>query len=50
MMIAQYDSLIDENSDPIFDPEPLREYLISRRGRDRCQNYFPHESRRCIFR
>ncbi len=24
---AHYDSLIDENNDPVFDPEPLKIYM-----------------------
>ena len=26
-VINHYDSLIDENNDPVFDPEPLKEYM-----------------------
>ena len=26
-VINHYDSLIDENNDPVFDPQPLKEYM-----------------------
>lgn len=26
-VVKHYDALIDENNDPVFDPEPLKEYM-----------------------